>query len=59
MDYFENISLSGFTDGKTDERIIICEDDKFVYGNNLPKKCLGRRGNRNERKKEETTHGSN
>ena len=41
MDYFENISLSGFTDGKTDERIIICEDDKFVYGNNLPKKTLG------------------
>ena len=37
MDYFENISLSGFTNGKTDERIVICEDDKFVYGNNLPK----------------------
>ena len=37
MDYFENISLSGFMDGKMDERIRICEDDKFVYGNNLPK----------------------
>ena len=34
-DYFQNISLSGFTDGKTDERIEICEDDNFVYGNNL------------------------
>ena len=34
-DYFENISLSGFTDGKTDERIAICEHDTFVYGNNL------------------------
>ena len=34
-DYFENISLSGFMDGKTDERIKIREDDTFVYGNNL------------------------
>ena len=34
-DYFENISLSGFTDGKTDERIEIREDDTFVYRNNL------------------------
>ena len=34
-DYFENISLSGFTDGKTDERIEIHEDDTFVYENNL------------------------
>ena len=34
-DYFENISLSGFTDGKTDERIEIREDDTFVNGNNL------------------------
>ena len=34
-DYFENISLSGFTDGKTDERIEIHKDDTFVNGNNL------------------------
>ena len=34
-DYFENISLSGFTDRKTDERIKIRKDDTLVYGNNL------------------------
>ena len=33
MDYFENLSLSGFMDGKMDERVGICTEEKGYYGN--------------------------